>query len=100
MTYPDTQLLINGEWQDAQDARTLAVANPATGKEIGRVAHASTADLDRALAAAQKGFETWRAMPAHERRKIMHRAAELMRERATDIRMPSPSPSVTIAVPP
>ena len=85
MTYPDTQLLINGEWQDAQDARTLAVANPATGKEIGRVAHASTADLDRALAAAQKGFETWRAMPAHERRKIMHRAAELMRERATDI---------------
>lgn len=85
MTYPNTQMLIDGKWQDAQDARTLPVANPATGKEIGRVAHASTADLDRALAAAQKGFETWRAMPAHERRKVMHRAADLMRERADEI---------------
>ncbi len=85
MTYPNTQLLIDGKWQDAQDARTLPVANPATGKEIGRVAHASTADLDRALAAAHKGFETWRAMPAHERRKIMHGAADLMRERADEI---------------
>jgi succinate-semialdehyde dehydrogenase/glutarate-semialdehyde dehydrogenase len=36
------------------------VLNPATGAEIGRVAHAGIADLDRALAAAQKGFETWR----------------------------------------
>ena len=33
MTYPNTQLFINGEWQDAQEGRTLAVHNPATGKE-------------------------------------------------------------------
>jgi succinate-semialdehyde dehydrogenase/glutarate-semialdehyde dehydrogenase len=85
MTYPNTQLFINGEWQDAQDGKSLAVFNPATGKEIGRVAHASTADLDRALAAAQKGFETWRDMPAIERNKIMRKAAALMRERAGDI---------------
>ena len=64
MTYPNTQLFIDGQWQDAADGRTLAVFNPATGKEIGRVAHAGKADLDRALAAAQKGFETWRDMPA------------------------------------
>ena len=49
MTYPNTQLFINGQWQDAADGKTLAVFNPATGKEIGRVAHASTKDLDRAL---------------------------------------------------
>jgi succinate-semialdehyde dehydrogenase / glutarate-semialdehyde dehydrogenase len=85
MTYPNTQLFINGEWQDAQDGKTLAVFNPATGKEIGRVAHAGTNDLDRALAAAQKGFETWRDMPAIERNKIMRKAAALMRERAGDI---------------
>ena len=53
MTYPNTQLFIDGQWQDAADGRTLAVVNPATGKEIGRVAHAGIADLDRALAAAQ-----------------------------------------------
>ncbi|MBI2771219.1 MAG: NAD-dependent succinate-semialdehyde dehydrogenase [Burkholderiales bacterium] len=82
MTYPNTQLFINGEWQDAADGKSLAVFNPATGKEIGRVAHASTADLDRALEAAQKGFEKWRDMPAIERNKIMRKAAGLMRERA------------------
>ncbi|HEY1226708.1 MAG TPA: NAD-dependent succinate-semialdehyde dehydrogenase, partial [Ramlibacter sp.] len=85
MTYPNTQLFIDGQWQDAADGRTLAVFNPATGKEIGRVAHASKADLDKALAAAQKGFETWRDMTAAERSKIMRKAAALMRERAEAI---------------
>lgn len=85
MTYPNTQLFIDGQWQDAADGRSLAVFNPATGKEIGRVAHAGKADLDKALAAAQKGFETWRDMTAAERSKIMRKAAGLMRERAEAI---------------
>ena len=85
MSYPDTQLLIDGQWQDAADGRTLPVFNPATGAEIGRVAHAGIADLDRALAAAQKGFEAWRDVPAIERGRIMRRAAGLMRERADGI---------------
>ncbi len=85
MSYPNTQLLINGEWQDAADGRTLPVFNPATGAEIGRVAHAGVADLDRALAAAQKGFEAWRDVPAIERARTMRRAAALVRERADSI---------------
>ena len=85
MTYPNTQLFIDGQWQDAADGRSLAVHNPATGAEIGRVAHASKADLDKALAAAQKGFETWRDMLPSERSKIMRKAAGFMRERAGDI---------------
>ena len=85
MSYPNTQLLIDGQWQDAADGRTLPVFNPATGAEIGRVAHAGVADLDRALAAAQKGFEAWRDVPAIERGRIMRRAAGLMRERADGI---------------
>jgi len=85
MTYPDTRLFIAGQWQDAADGRTIAVHNPATGQEIGRVAHAGIADLDRALAAAQKGFEAWRDMPAIERAKAMRRAAALVRERADAI---------------
>ena len=81
-TYANTQLLIDGQWCDAADGRTLAVMNPATGLEIGRVAHASQADLDRALAATQKGFAQWRDTPAVERSKIMRQAATLLRERA------------------
>ena len=85
MTYTNTRLFIAGQWQDAADGRTLAVHNPATGQEIGRVAHAGRADLDRAVAAAVKGFETWRDMLPVERSKIMRKAAGLMRERAGDI---------------
>ena len=85
MTYPNTQLFINGQWQDAAEGRSLAVFNPATGKEIGRVAQAGKADLDKALEAAQKGFETWRDMPAADRARIMRKAAGLIRERAAEI---------------
>ncbi|WP_284617806.1 NAD-dependent succinate-semialdehyde dehydrogenase [Aquabacterium humicola] len=83
--YPSTQLLIANQWCDAADGRTLPVVNPASGAEIGRLARAGTADLDRALAAAQKGFETWRATPAIERAKLMRAAATLLRERAGEI---------------
>jgi succinate-semialdehyde dehydrogenase/glutarate-semialdehyde dehydrogenase len=85
MAYLDTQLFINGAWQDAGDGRTLAVQNPATGQEIGRVAHAGKAELDAALLAAQRGFETWRDYTPAQRSKIMRGAAALMRERADEI---------------
>jgi succinate-semialdehyde dehydrogenase/glutarate-semialdehyde dehydrogenase len=85
MGYSNTRLFIDGQWTDAQDGRTLAVHNPATGKEIGRVAHAGKPDLDRALASVQKGFEIWRDTVPAERSKVMRKAAGLLRERAADI---------------
>ncbi|MEN2738669.1 NAD-dependent succinate-semialdehyde dehydrogenase [Microbacterium sp. X-17] len=85
MHYTDTQLLIDGEWTAAQDERTRPVLNPATGEEIGTVAHASRPDLDRALAAVERGFDVWRAMTPAARSRIMRRAAELVRERADTI---------------
>ncbi|NGZ84749.1 NAD-dependent succinate-semialdehyde dehydrogenase [Duganella aceris] len=84
-SYPDIRLLIANEWVEATDGKTIPVLNPATGKPIGNVAHAGIADLDRALAAAQRGFDAWRKVPAFERGAIMRRAANLLRERADDI---------------
>ena len=84
-TYTDTQLFIDGKWRDATDGRTLAVVNPATGKEIGRVAHAGRVDLEQAVEAAQRGFATWNGMTAAKRSEIMRKAAGLMRERAGEI---------------
>jgi len=84
-SYPDTRLLIDGEWCDAASGKTQDVINPATGQPIGKVAFAATADLDRALDAAQRGFEAWRRIPANERAATMRRAAGLLRERAADI---------------
>lgn len=85
MNYPNTQILINGQWQDAIDNKTIAVRNPATGEVIGQVAHASISDLDRALAAAEKGFQVWKNTSAHERQRVMRKAAQLLRERAEDV---------------
>jgi succinate-semialdehyde dehydrogenase/glutarate-semialdehyde dehydrogenase len=84
-SYTDTRLLIDGEWCDAASGKTLNVVNPATGKTIGKVAHAGIPDLDRALASAQRGFEAWKKIPANERANFMRKAAGLLRERAADI---------------
>src|SRR3954452_18527103 len=85
MAYVDTQLFINGQWQEPAEGKTLPVVNPATGKEIGRVAHAGRPDLERAVAAGQRGFEVWRDILASRRSKIMRKAAALFRERAGEI---------------
>jgi len=85
MGYIDTQLYIDGKWQQPAAGKSLPVVNPATGKEIGRVAHAGRPDLDLALAAAQKGFEVWRDMVPAARAQIMRKAAALVRERVGEI---------------
>jgi len=83
--YPDTQLYIDGAWCAAASGRTHPVVNPATGEVIGKFAWADRADLDRALAAVDKGFQTWKKVSAYERSKIMRKAADLMRERLQSI---------------
>ena len=83
--YPDTQLLINGQWQPAASGKTIPVHNPATGAVIGQLAHAGKEDLDRALAAAEAGFAIWKATSAHERQATMRRAAALLKERVDEI---------------
>ena len=82
--YPRVQLLIDGDWCDG-GAGEEPVYNPATAAVIGTVPHADRGDLDRALAAAARGFAQWRAMPIDERSQILHRAAGLIRERAAQI---------------
>jgi succinate-semialdehyde dehydrogenase / glutarate-semialdehyde dehydrogenase len=79
--YPDTQLFIDGKWTPGAGGRVIPVQNPATGERIGDLAYAEKADLERALAAAAKGFQTWRKVSAYERAKIMRAAAALLRDR-------------------
>ncbi len=83
--YPNTQLFIDGAWGPSASGKTLDVANPATGETIGTVAHAGKADLDRALAAVDKGFKAWKKVSAFERSKVLRKAGEIMRSRADEI---------------
>jgi succinate-semialdehyde dehydrogenase/glutarate-semialdehyde dehydrogenase len=83
--YPNTQLFIDGQWCNAASGRTLPVVNPADHKQIGTVAHAERADLDRALEAADKGYKAWRKVSPFERCKIMRKAADIFRGRADTV---------------
>src|SRR5690606_20596100 len=52
---------------------------------IGQLPHATTEDLDRALAAAQRAFNDWKRLSPLERGAILRKAASLLRERADEI---------------
>ena len=82
--YPDVKLHIGGQWRDGRDGDTLPVENPATGEIIGRLAVATTDDLEAALEAASRGFVEWRQVSPFERSKVLRKAAELMRDRAEE----------------
>lgn len=83
--YPEVSLYIDGAWTKGANGRTIPVLNPATAEPVGAVAHAETADLDRALDAAAKGFKVWSKTSAYDRYKTMRKAADLLRSRADDI---------------
>ncbi len=83
--YADVSLHIDGAWVKAASGKTIPVLNPATEEVIGTVAHAGRDDLDRALAAADRGFKAWRKVSVFDRYKIMRKAADLLRSRADDI---------------
>lgn len=74
-------LYIDGVWHQAAGRDTRAVVNPATEEPLARLPLASTEDLDRALAAADRAFQLWRDTSPWERDAIMKRAARLLTER-------------------
>ena len=82
--YPDLQLYIRGAWKRAEGQ---PVVNPADESAVGTVPHATAADLDAALDAAEEGFEVWRRTPPARRAEIIVAAAALLRERADAIAM-------------
>ena len=79
--YTDLALFIDGQWLNGQGRKGEDVINPATEKPLAHLPHASKADLDAALAAANKGFTTWKSTSAYDRSKLMRKAADLLRER-------------------
>jgi succinate-semialdehyde dehydrogenase/glutarate-semialdehyde dehydrogenase len=81
-TYPDLQLFIAGEWKRADGQPVL---NPADESVLGVVPHASRADLDAALSAAQEGFRVWRNTSPAKRCDIILKAARLARERVEEM---------------
>jgi succinate-semialdehyde dehydrogenase/glutarate-semialdehyde dehydrogenase len=81
----DLKLFVDGAWRAGEGRDAQSVWNPATGAEIASVALATAADLDEALAAADRGFRTWRSTPVGARADALHGAAALLRDRVDRI---------------
>ena len=78
-------LFVDGAWHSGEGRDASPVVNPATGNAIAQVPHASAADLDAALLAADAAFRPWAATDVETRGGILRKAATLVRERAETI---------------
>lgn len=83
--YPDVRNYIGGEFVDGNGRPYLDVNNPADGSVIARVPLSGAADVDRAVAAAQKAFPGWSAMPIKERVQVFFRYKALLEKNIDEL---------------
>ena len=84
---PSTGAFIDGELVDAASSETFDRINPATGEVIARVAAGDAEDVDRAVRAARRAFDAgdWSMADPAERKRVLLRLAELIREHAEEL---------------
>ncbi|MEX0717356.1 MAG: aldehyde dehydrogenase family protein [Planctomycetaceae bacterium] len=82
-----TRILIDNEWRDAVSGKTFATVNPATEEKITDVAEGDAADVDLAVKAARRAFESgpWKAMDARDRGKLINRLADLIEQNLEEL---------------
>src|SRR5262245_57184332 len=85
ITGKDEQLLIGGEWVDAESDERFDVTNPASGEVVGTVPNGTEADVTAAIDAAADALEGWKSLPAIERARVLRRSADVIRERKEEI---------------
>ncbi len=80
------QNYIDGAWSDSASGRTFENRNPANWDEvIGTFPLSNKADVDRAVAAARKAFESWRLVPAPKRGDILKKVGDLLTQKKEEI---------------
>ncbi|MFZ0325288.1 MAG: aldehyde dehydrogenase family protein [Actinomycetes bacterium] len=82
---PSYGLFIDGEFVDPIDGRAFTTVNPADEEALAEVSEGTTADVERAVAAARRAYtRTWSRMPGRERGKYLFRLARILQERARE----------------
>ncbi|MEZ4698817.1 MAG: aldehyde dehydrogenase family protein [Rhodothermales bacterium] len=77
---------IGGRWQEAADHATFTDTNPARKADIiGQFPQSGAQDVDQAVRAARKAFESWRRMPAPQRGDYLKRIGDLLTERKDEL---------------
>ncbi|MBC2864271.1 aldehyde dehydrogenase family protein [Streptomyces mexicanus] len=82
---PSYGLFIDGEFIEAADGKVFKTLSPSTEEVLSEVAQAGEADVERAVKAARKAFETWSALPGSERAKYLFRIARIVQERSREL---------------
>ena len=78
-------LFIGGKWVKPKSGKYFATINPATEQKIADVAEAGQADVDAAVKAAKKAYDTvWSKLSGKERGKYIYRIARLIQEKARE----------------
>ncbi len=81
----DLKLFIDGSWRSGEGRDTHEVVNPVSGSGIADLPMATKADLEEALAAANRAWPAWKATDVEKRAAILHKTADLLKERADHI---------------
>src|SRR5437763_17180393 len=68
-------LFINNQWVKPTSGQYIESINPATGKQLTKVAAANGADVDTAVVAARAAFQTWGKSPGHLRSRYIYSIA-------------------------
>ena len=76
---------IDGAWQDSASKKTLPVVNPATEEALYEVALGSAADVDKAVAAARRAFETFSLTTREQRVELLSKVVDVYKRRLKDI---------------
>jgi aldehyde dehydrogenase (NAD+) len=86
-TRHQTKMLIDGQWRDSVSGRTFATINPATEEIIAEVAEGDAADIDLAVKAARKAFDSgpWRKTDARDRGRLMNKLADLIEQHIDEL---------------
>ncbi len=77
--------LIGGERVESSSGATFETHSPVDGEVLGTIASGDAGDIDAAARAATDAFADWSTRPGKERKKILHRVADLIEARADDI---------------
>lgn len=80
-----TQFYIDGRWVEPAEAQTLDVDNPATEEVCGKIALGSAADVDLAVAAARRAFDSWSQSSREERLDLLQAILAEYQRRSADL---------------
>ncbi|MCI0993032.1 CoA-acylating methylmalonate-semialdehyde dehydrogenase [Pseudomonas corrugata] len=84
-TLQTVKLLIDGEWVESRSSEWHDIVNPATQQVLAKVPFATASEVDSAIAAAQRAFQTWKLTPIGARMRIMLKLQALIREHSKRI---------------